>query len=83
MNDEIPQFTLPAVPAKAGDYGDTDAQTALQIIQDRIDTGNPMNVSESRELANSVDAGVGDSTLMLFSGSSLMFLDLTSCESES
>ncbi|GJL74314.1 calcium-binding protein [Nitrosomonas sp.] len=45
-----------------------DALTAISQITARIETGNPMSVSELQTLANSVDANVGDSTLLLYSG---------------
>lgn len=45
-----------------------DARTAIDQITARIDVGNPMSVSELQTLANSVDAGIGNSTLLLYSG---------------
>jgi len=45
-----------------------DARTAIDQITARIDAGNPMSVSELQTLANSVDASIGSSTLLLYSG---------------
>ena len=45
-----------------------DAQSAINEILSRNATGNPMSVAELRTLASSVDASVGSSTLLLYSG---------------
>ena len=45
-----------------------DAQSAIDEINARNTAGNPMSVSELRALADSVDASVGNSQLLLFSG---------------
>jgi len=44
------------------------AQEALDLIAQRVADNNPMSVDELRMLANSVDASVSGSTLILYSG---------------
>lgn len=45
-----------------------DANTALNQINARNNAGNPMSVTELRNLAGQVDVSAGNATLLLYSG---------------